>query len=218
MGSLCITSYRLVFHPTGPAASQYVSSQSAPLSPTPSSQLVSSNSIKGVLSPRRSPTPSSSNVSDTPTAATSTAPFVKQQAVDDIVVPVALISTVVRISEVNSSTNYSIDIVLKDMRWLRLFGFGSERTFTNLTAVAFPEGSSTGANTFFAFEYLHADPITQETDGWSVYQATKEYARMGLPNSNWRITTINDRYEFCPSYPRYVFFFIVILFISFLGL
>ena len=38
-------------------------------------------------------------------------------------------------------------------------------------------------------------------EGWDVYDAYAEYARMGVPSRHWRITSINASYSFCASYP-----------------
>ena len=38
-------------------------------------------------------------------------------------------------------------------------------------------------------------------EGWDVYDAYAEYARMGVPSRHWRITSINASYTFCSSYP-----------------
>lgn len=38
-------------------------------------------------------------------------------------------------------------------------------------------------------------------DGWTLCNTVKEYNRMNVPNETWRITRINDRYEFADTYP-----------------
>lgn len=77
---------------------------------------------------------------------------------------------------------------------------------------------------FYAFSY---NPNKLESGlspkGWDLYNAEKEYSRLGLtatsgnkskglndneinesnePEGFWRISNINDNYSFCPSYPR----------------
>ena len=39
-------------------------------------------------------------------------------------------------------------------------------------------------------------------NGWDVYDATRELRRQGVPNDTWRVTTINDNYELCDTYPK----------------
>lgn len=46
--------------------------------------------------------------------------------------------------------------------------------------------------TKFLFNLEHA---------WNIYNPEFEFRRMGLPNAQWRITTINQNYELCPTYP-----------------
>lgn len=36
---------------------------------------------------------------------------------------------------------------------------------------------------------------------WIVYDAKLEFTRMGIPNTRWRLTSINDNYESSPTYP-----------------
>ena len=38
-------------------------------------------------------------------------------------------------------------------------------------------------------------------DGWNVYNSLNELNRLGIPDSLWKITTLNYKYELCPSYP-----------------
>jgi hypothetical protein len=39
--------------------------------------------------------------------------------------------------------------------------------------------------------------------GWEVYRPLEEFARMGVPSegSGWRVSTVNESYRMCPSYP-----------------
>ena len=42
-------------------------------------------------------------------------------------------------------------------------------------------------------------------NGWVVYNPQREFARLGLHNSNaWRISEANINYEICDTYPRYL--------------
>jgi hypothetical protein len=41
-----------------------------------------------------------------------------------------------------------------------------------------------------------------ETNGWKLYDAEQEYARLGLDRDNWRLTTINDGHKFADTYPE----------------
>uniref|UniRef100_A0A914RS40 Myotubularin phosphatase domain-containing protein n=1 Tax=Parascaris equorum TaxID=6256 RepID=A0A914RS40_PAREQ len=41
-------------------------------------------------------------------------------------------------------------------------------------------------------------------DGWTLYDSMKEFQRMNVPNETWRVTKINDRYEFADTYPSLV--------------
>lgn len=38
------------------------------------------------------------------------------------------------------------------------------------------------------------------SSGWDVYVPQTEFARMNIPNSQWRITELNNSYKLCPTY------------------
>uniref|UniRef100_A0A183EHR0 Myotubularin phosphatase domain-containing protein n=1 Tax=Gongylonema pulchrum TaxID=637853 RepID=A0A183EHR0_9BILA len=38
-------------------------------------------------------------------------------------------------------------------------------------------------------------------DGWNIFDTIREFNRMHVPNETWRITRINDRYDFADTYP-----------------
>ncbi|KAG8136979.1 hypothetical protein E2320_005524 [Naja naja] len=49
----------------------------------------------------------------------------------------------------------------------------------------------------FAFEYKEVFP----ENGWNVYDPILEYRRQGIPNESWRMTSINEQYDLCDTYP-----------------
>jgi myotubularin-related protein 1/2 len=92
-----------------------------------------------------------------------------------------------------------VDIVCKDFRrvTLRLPNTprGSRKAVVEeLTKYAFPPLSR-----LFAYS-LEED--LGETNGWKLYDAEQEYARLGLDRDNWRLTTINDGHKFADTYPE----------------
>ena len=38
-------------------------------------------------------------------------------------------------------------------------------------------------------------------DGWNVYGIEAEYKRLGVPNSQWRLSKVNEEFKLCPTYP-----------------
>ena len=56
----------------------------------------------------------------------------------------------------------------------------------------------------YAFSYQPQGP-EREVNGWEIYDARKEYARMGvgekMADKGWRITNMNTDYSFSPTYP-----------------
>ncbi|KAH3745479.1 Myotubularin 1 [Pelomyxa schiedti] len=55
----------------------------------------------------------------------------------------------------------------------------------------------TSVTRLFAFYYR---PTFNE-NGWNIYDPLREYRRLGIPDSTWRISEANMRYTLCPSYP-----------------
>jgi hypothetical protein len=40
--------------------------------------------------------------------------------------------------------------------------------------------------------------IIDAHNGWELYHEEMEWKRQGLPNENWRISKLNEKYEVCP--------------------
>lgn len=109
-----------------------------------------------------------------------------------------------RIEKIGGSTSkgensYGIDINCKDFRNLR-FATKQENhsrrpIFEKIQQHAFP---ITLKQPFFAIEFKGT---YDGEDGWKVYDPIAEYKRQGVPNENWRITRVNEKYEIADSYP-----------------
>ena len=48
---------------------------------------------------------------------------------------------------------------------------------------------------------LRASYLNCFVEGWHVYDAESELKRMNIPDSYWRVTTANNTYELCDTYP-----------------
>lgn len=61
---------------------------------------------------------------------------------------------------------------------------------------------------FYAFDYkANILESRLDTSGWQLYSAEQEYRRQMLIDddneaNSWRLTSINENYTFCPSYPK----------------
>ncbi|XP_069603152.1 myotubularin isoform X1 [Ranitomeya imitator] len=115
-------------------------------------------------------------------------------------VPLGVIARIEKMGGATSrgENSYGLDITCKDMRNLR-FALKQEthsrkQIFEDLTKHAFP--LSHGSQ-LFAFVSEERFP----TNGWDLYDPVKEFYRQGLPNDNWRLTFMNQKYEFCDTYP-----------------
>ncbi|KAM4020798.1 myotubularin isoform 4-T5 [Anomaloglossus baeobatrachus] len=115
-------------------------------------------------------------------------------------VPLGVIARIEKMGGASSrgENSYGLDITCKDMRNLR-FALKQEthsrkQIFEDLTKHAFP--LSHGSQ-LFAFVSEERFP----TNGWELYDPVKEFYRQNLPNDNWRLTFMNQKYEFCDTYP-----------------
>lgn len=54
----------------------------------------------------------------------------------------------------------------------------------------------------YAFFY-HPGSAERSVNTWNIYDPVKEYERMGVgvQNQQWRITNVNENFDFCPTYP-----------------
>ncbi|KAF9578931.1 hypothetical protein BGW38_005028, partial [Lunasporangiospora selenospora] len=85
------------------------------------------------------------------------------------------------------------------------FYFQEEREVTLVYEVIQKLTCVSSVEQLLAFYYTPRMPFTT-TDGWQIYDPLKEYERMGVikENPNWRISNINENYEFSPTYPKVI--------------
>eukprot|EP00038_Savillea_parva_P000911 m.99883 g.99883 ORF g.99883 m.99883 type:complete len:823 (-) comp10322_c0_seq1:319-2787(-) len=55
----------------------------------------------------------------------------------------------------------------------------------------------------YAFQYL--PDYFSEVDGWKFYNPEDEYARFGVPNDKWVLSSVNFNYEVCKTYTRWIY-------------
>ncbi|KAL4631405.1 myotubularin-like isoform X1 [Arapaima gigas] len=115
-------------------------------------------------------------------------------------VPLGVISRVEKMGGASSrgENSYGLDITCKDMRNLRFAlkqeGHSRRDIFDILFRYAFPL-----SHNMPLFAFLSQEKFAE--NGWNVYDANQEFARQGLPNDSWRITSLNQNYELCDTYP-----------------
>ncbi|KRY22948.1 Myotubularin-related protein 2 [Trichinella patagoniensis] len=119
-------------------------------------------------------------------------------------VPLGVINRIDKVGYSNMSRgedSYGIEVTCKDIRILRFSNRQENHSrrplFECLQKYAFPLSNKL---MLFSFESKERFPV----NGWDVYNLISEFGRMGIPNQNWRITTINTDYRFSETYPAYV--------------
>eukprot|EP00026_Physarum_polycephalum_P009588 Phypoly_transcript_09716.p1 GENE.Phypoly_transcript_09716~~Phypoly_transcript_09716.p1 ORF type:complete len:414 (+),score=31.41 Phypoly_transcript_09716:102-1244(+) len=93
-----------------------------------------------------------------------------------------------------------IEFYCRDMR-TEIFGFTNDAVVDKVVEMSHKLMFHDNIPDFFAFAYNARYP---KQNGWEVYDALKEYSRIGIPDSSWRITDINSKYSVCPTYPAHL--------------
>ncbi|KAI5781664.1 protein phosphatase [Peziza echinospora] len=104
-----------------------------------------------------------------------------------------------------TSSGYSaLRIRCRDFNFIT-FNFTSDRECRDVfeSVRALTVGGS--LEKLYAF-YFNPPPPEKAVNGWKIYDALKEYERMGVGSrtKDWRISKINIDYAFCPTYPAYL--------------
>ncbi|KAL3174185.1 hypothetical protein MRX96_041345 [Rhipicephalus microplus] len=60
-------------------------------------------------------------------------------------------------------------------------------------------------NDLYCFHYTASNEDLTKAMGWSKFDFQAEYVRMGVPNTYWSATNINQEYEICDTYPRHLY-------------
>ncbi|XP_074599792.1 myotubularin related protein 6 isoform X2 [Brevipalpus obovatus] len=74
--------------------------------------------------------------------------------------------------------------------------------YTSLLQISAPNSVSD----LFCFHYLPStdDLCDDKSKGWLKFDIKREYNRMNIPNQDWIVTSVNDNYSLCDTYPRYL--------------
>uniref|UniRef100_A0A6B2KZQ4 Myotubularin phosphatase domain-containing protein n=1 Tax=Arcella intermedia TaxID=1963864 RepID=A0A6B2KZQ4_9EUKA len=98
-----------------------------------------------------------------------------------------------------SENDNIICIELKDIRFLYLM-FNNTEQRTSLLQTLKKIKQQEMASILIAFKRNEAGLKVDE--GWNVYKAHLEYARLGLPNGFWVTSDVNEEYSLCDTYPN----------------
>ena len=106
----------------------------------------------------------------------------------------------------NNQTAQFLTLFCKDLRTVKL-GFGNDvftrnkvvRVLDALIFVPYPLK-------FFAFYYEHAFQSLSDYSkgGWSLFNIFAEFHRQKIPTRLWRVTSVNQSFKYCRSYPRHL--------------
>eukprot|EP00117_Sycon_ciliatum_P027253 scpid50643/ scgid22187/ Myotubularin-related protein 2 len=121
------------------------------------------------------------------------------------VAPMGAVHTVEKVGGASSKGEfaYGLEVQFKDFRTFR-FAFKQEGhsrrlIFETMQRLAYPLSSG---RPLFAYEYgVCAVPPSGETSPAAQFDMKAELARIGVPSEEFRLTTLNENYELCASYP-----------------
>ncbi|CAF0764908.1 unnamed protein product [Brachionus calyciflorus] len=100
----------------------------------------------------------------------------------------------------NSSDPIGLVIWCKNGRKFQFLKFEQDLNFDLLIHDQLVKFTFYNTNSSECFAYLHK-PLLSDNSGWLVYDAEKEYNRMGT-GDKWRLSTINENYKLCETYPK----------------
>ena len=112
-----------------------------------------------------------------------------------------------KIEKIDLNDAIGMEFSCKDVRSFRIFFSpidniitakqNRDRAFQSIFDLAYPKSF----HNFISFNDSIVNSITQSDYGWNLYSLEKEYKRMDIPSSQWRISDININYEYCGTYP-----------------
>uniref|UniRef100_A0A2L2YBW1 phosphatidylinositol-3,5-bisphosphate 3-phosphatase n=1 Tax=Parasteatoda tepidariorum TaxID=114398 RepID=A0A2L2YBW1_PARTP len=57
----------------------------------------------------------------------------------------------------------------------------------------------------YCFHYTASNEDLPKRSGWNKFDLQAEFSRMGLPNQNWALTSLNKDYKICDTYPKILY-------------
>uniref|UniRef100_U5EVV2 phosphatidylinositol-3,5-bisphosphate 3-phosphatase n=1 Tax=Corethrella appendiculata TaxID=1370023 RepID=U5EVV2_9DIPT len=57
----------------------------------------------------------------------------------------------------------------------------------------------------YCFQYTPSNEDLPKKSGWDYFKLDTEFKRMRVPNDQWTLCTLNQKYELCDTYPRLVY-------------
>ncbi|XP_065843343.1 myotubularin-related protein 6-like [Oscarella lobularis] len=57
----------------------------------------------------------------------------------------------------------------------------------------------------YAFRYVPQSKKFEKENGWKIFDHTREFMRMGVPNECWRYSSANENFELCSTYPNWTY-------------
>lgn len=77
----------------------------------------------------------------------------------------------------------------------------SQEMFSSLLCLSNPEN----LEELYAFSYNPMSEKLTRSAGWALFDVQSEFARMGLPNSEWCCSSVNKEYQICDTYPSILY-------------
>eukprot|EP00045_Choanoeca_perplexa_P014305 m.167499 g.167499 ORF g.167499 m.167499 type:complete len:578 (-) comp16639_c0_seq2:1416-3149(-) len=135
--------------------------------------------------------------------------FMGASSESTIVLPLGMIEKIEKVGGQSSKGEhkYGLEVTCRDLRSL-FFAHSRDNhsrrpVFELVNKLAFPYSTESPV---FAFVYKgRRDSAYRQndevTEGWELFSIAKEYARMGVNPSHWKVSSVNQDYKLCPTYP-----------------
>eukprot|EP00052_Salpingoeca_macrocollata_P007967 m.63579 g.63579 ORF g.63579 m.63579 type:complete len:582 (-) comp16366_c1_seq1:46-1791(-) len=99
--------------------------------------------------------------------------------------------------------SYATEIFCKDLRTFKIShkpeGHSRRQVYEVLAQHAFPYSNGKKP---FAFTYHSSHPQPPSGRGWKIFDSAEEFQRQGTSEELWRLTSINQNYQVCSTYPQ----------------
>ncbi|XP_052793920.1 myotubularin-related protein 6-like isoform X1 [Mya arenaria] len=73
--------------------------------------------------------------------------------------------------------------------------------YTSLVELSRPED----IESLYAFSYTDQTNDFPKSYGWDMFETQSEFLRQGVPNDQWVLCELNNEYQICDTYPRYLY-------------
>lgn len=119
------------------------------------------------------------------------------------------LTTISRVEKTGDKSKPGLKVDCKDFRTLRFHFDRNEKESRRQMRRLLDDCLYPNYRHLFALAYRAAIKLeTKQVDGWSIFDIKQEFARLGVGSgdkgSKWRISLLNEHYQYSKTYPAYI--------------